>query len=421
MATPLTLPLLTVQHDFNTDIADVLARRAEKAQFWLSLYTQGAPSIHGKINVASNPDSETSSVKLSSDLPELKVDYVSPNAFDFSYTSTSGTQSPTRTTRVQAPTRHYKDNLPKPIQSLDISPDGDLLLTGGSNGALSILSTSSGLPLRTLPGHKGDLESSIFFPSGKVVLSAATDLTIRVWDVMDGSCPVVLHGHTRGVTDLAIISRGRNILSSSRDGCLLLQEPASASVISKIASLEVPINKIALGTRPAGHSYPPANINSKEVETSDKLVFAACDDGVLRGWDLGSKTTVFAARTSSSPLTAVAYNPAANLVACGSNNGEITLYDTRKLSSAVDESVPLSSFRRNEAAITSLTLEQEKLLVSTKDGQCYLVSVPSLESGTPHVCNEFVGAELDAVEKAVVHGGMVYTAARDGIRKFVVS
>jgi len=45
-----------------------------------------------------------------------------------------------------------------------------------------------------------------------VVLSGSSDFQLRIWSVLDGSNPVTLKAHTKGITDSAVIDRGRNVL-----------------------------------------------------------------------------------------------------------------------------------------------------------------------------------------------------------------
>lgn len=47
-------------------------------------------------------------------------------------------------------------------------------------------------------------------------LKGGADHKLRVWSLVDGSCAQTMFSHTAGVTGLAIVERGRNIL------CMLL-------------------------------------------------------------------------------------------------------------------------------------------------------------------------------------------------------
>jgi len=65
-------------------------------------------------------------------------------------------------------------------------------------------------------GHYGDIYCCRWFPSVKVVLSSGADLRIKIWSAETGECAGTLVGHTKAVTDLAIVDRGRNIISVSK-------------------------------------------------------------------------------------------------------------------------------------------------------------------------------------------------------------
>lgn len=64
--------------------------------------------------------------------------------------------------------------------------------------------------------HYGDIYCCRWFPSGKVVLSCGADLRIKIWSSDSGKCAATLIGHTQAVNDLAIVDRGRNIISVSK-------------------------------------------------------------------------------------------------------------------------------------------------------------------------------------------------------------
>lgn len=69
-------------------------------------------------------------------------------------------------------------------------------------------------------GHCGDIYHCRWFPSLKVVLSCGADLRIKIWSADTGECAKTLVGHTKPVTDIAIVDRGRNIISVSKYVCL---------------------------------------------------------------------------------------------------------------------------------------------------------------------------------------------------------
>ena len=58
----LSLPQVTIQHDFNSVIDDVQEGRIYGEDFWISCYSQGRTSVHGKTSVSRNADDEVSIV-----------------------------------------------------------------------------------------------------------------------------------------------------------------------------------------------------------------------------------------------------------------------------------------------------------------------------------------------------------------------
>ena len=123
------------------------------------------------------------------------------------------------------------------VHCLDLSPSGDLGVSGSEAGELRIWETGTGAVRRKLSGHLGDVYTCRFYPSGEVVLSGGSDFRLRIWSVIDGSCPRVLSGHTGRITGTQIVERGRNILSASLDGSVRLWECGTASCVALLAQV----------------------------------------------------------------------------------------------------------------------------------------------------------------------------------------
>jgi len=359
-------------------------------------------------------------------------------------------------TRVVLPAQSFADPLPlnasgqrRKIAAFDVSPDGSQFAAGYDDGSVFIVPTTSHSPpiWTTSKAHLSSVTSLRFFPSSRALLAAGVDFSLSILSAdlpsppPNASGPTVARispvrtfkGHSRAVTSAAIISRGRNILSSSKDGTVRLWDvPSGAQIRSLGVAGFVPALCMSVGERGEGaflqppdgeEGGKPALLDDREVETADKIIFCALQDGTFQAFDLGTKQSIFhsVSQHGSSPLYSIAYAPSSSLVATGSSTGIISVYDTRSLNT------PLASFSRNGAAVENLVFidvpsssgsREAGLAVATEDGLPYVVGV---RPEGPVVQAELIGTDCDAVRCIRAGGpdGEVWTASDDGIvRKY---
>jgi proteasomal ATPase-associated factor 1 len=216
----------------------------------------------------------------------------------------------------------------------------------------------------------------------------------------------------------------------SQDGTIRLWDVGSGSQIRAIGSTDYsPVYKLSLGARgfdPVIYRPPdgdvteniPTSLDSREVDTMDKVVFCALHNGSFEGFDLGSKSSFFHSgpvSTSKSPLESLAYSSTDHILAAGSRTGVITIFDTRQLTG------PLFSFQRNSASVEDLVFisavhGEVRLAIASADG---LPCIASIRPEGPQVVEELVGYNCDPVRNIKVAGGSIWTAGDDGaIRKY---
>jgi hypothetical protein len=106
---------------------------------------------------------------------------------------------------------------PAGLLACDVSPEGDEVLTTGSDGVVRLWDPAGRRPPRALAGHLGAVRAGLFTPDGARLLSVGDDATLRVWDRTTGRPLRVLRGHPREVWSLSLDRRGRT-LTVSTDG-----------------------------------------------------------------------------------------------------------------------------------------------------------------------------------------------------------
>lgn len=166
----------------------------------------------------------------------------------------------------------------------------------------------------------------------------------------------------------------------------------------------------------ASSPHPESSIDPREVETADKVVYAALANGAFEVFDLNTKTSVHYHEPSTrgaSSLESIAYSPTHGLLATGSLNGTVVVYDTRSLGT------PLTSFKRNGASVEDLAFLPSAssgdvgLAIATSDGLPYVANV---RPEGPSVRAELIGTDCDGVRCVRVGSeGMMWTAGDDGV------
>ncbi len=92
---------------------------------------------------------------------------------------------------------------PSAVSSVQYSPDGKTLVTGGWDSAARLWNVATGATLRKLEGaHNRFVNASAFSPDGQRVATASDDGTARLWNVSTGAALLAFRGHTAPVGDI---------------------------------------------------------------------------------------------------------------------------------------------------------------------------------------------------------------------------
>jgi len=83
------------------------------------------------------------------------------------------------------------------IGALAFSPDGQTLVSGGSDKTVKFWNAQTGELQRTLPGHGRPIDAVAIAPNGKIVASGSRDRTVKLWDVQKGELIATLDNQGR--------------------------------------------------------------------------------------------------------------------------------------------------------------------------------------------------------------------------------
>jgi WD40 repeat protein len=125
------------------------------------------------------------------------------------------TGTPGRERECDLPFKPTAGSPPMPVTSVAFSPDGKLLVGGGSEGVVRVWEAASGGEVRGLRGHAGWVTSVQFSADGKSVLSCGVDAAAKVFDLPRGEAAAT--GHSAQVNCVAVSRDGKYAATGSGD------------------------------------------------------------------------------------------------------------------------------------------------------------------------------------------------------------
>ncbi|KDQ58713.1 hypothetical protein JAAARDRAFT_206574 [Jaapia argillacea MUCL 33604] len=91
---------------------------------------------------------------------------------------------------------------PNPV-SLFVDKGDQLALSASWDSTVRVWDIVTGVCLRTLKGHGGEVNSAVFSPSGRYIITGSNDKTVRIWDAYNGTVLNTFWGHNDRVTAVA--------------------------------------------------------------------------------------------------------------------------------------------------------------------------------------------------------------------------
>lgn len=190
------------------------------------------------------------------------------------------------------------------VTALDISPDGQTLVSIGVDRQVNLYNLASRQLIRTFEAHEGPIYNVRFAPDGQQLITVGDDKVVRLWQ-LDGTSAASLVGHTGLVAALAISPSGNMIATSGGDRAVRLWD-------LQRDNLHVLL----------GHKGP---VNTVAIAPDSNLVASGGVDSTIRLWNKeGQPIKALSVHTDS--VNALAFDPTGQLLASASSDSTVRVW-----------------------------------------------------------------------------------------------
>lgn len=243
------------------------------------------------------------------------------------------------------------------VMTLAISPDGQMLTSGGQDKALKLWNLSTGELIDTFAGrslwfgagHTAAVTALTFTPDGQTLFSGSSDGTIKTWDITTKKVIQTFSGHGWGISAIALSQDGLTLVAGEEDGVIngwdletqepipgdmkhsahisgLIVSPDGHSLIS--SSYDGTIRRWELGSSRLIGSFPAhgERISAIACSSDGKLLITASWDKTLKFWDLPQRTLLKTRTAKRDRINCLALSPDGQLLASGSEDSRIYLW-----------------------------------------------------------------------------------------------
>ena len=311
------------------------------------------------------------------------------------------------------------------VSSAIYHPSGKLVITGSMDRSLMIWDAATGKSLRTLTGHEGQVLAIAVRGDGREATSTSRDSKILVWDVYDPAPLRQLAGHSEAVNVIQLNAEGSWLVSGSVDQSLRVWQTADGMMLHELKAHQAAVNRVAIaaddaliasadaggviclwtaedGTLVANLGAHQGGVAGLQFHPTNPVFMSAGSDGTVKMWNL----PIVAPRSlppAAAEVAAVLASADAKMMVVGSASS-IALLDA--------EGAPVRALEGQSGAVTVLARNADTSLVASGS-----------EEGVIQLWNSADGADRfsmrghsGAIRRLVFHpeGKQIASAGADG-------
>jgi WD40 repeat protein len=202
----------------------------------------------------------------------------------------------------------------RPINDVQFSSDGRLVVTASDDGNARVWDLYTGRPRTQWLRHQNEVRSVRFSPDNKYVLTASNDRTACLWELATGNRMGVPMEHGDQVNEAVFSPNGSLLLTASLDGTARLWEAGSAKPVGPPLAHQQPVWHAAFS--PDGQFfltlYGPNTLPRKE--------------GHVQLWRWTGTSAVEGLEISDSQVLHAAFSPDGSKIATGGSDHQVKVW-----------------------------------------------------------------------------------------------
>jgi roadblock/LC7 domain-containing protein len=198
------------------------------------------------------------------------------------------------------------------VWGVAFSPGGRLLATAGSDQTARLWDPATGEHRRTLTGHTNTVWGVAFSPDGRLLATASRDTTARLWDVATGEHLRTLTGHDGAVRGVAFSPDGRLLATAGGfdDETARLWDVATGEHLRTLTGHDAEVLGVAFS--------PDGTLLATAGDFDDETAWL---------WDVATGEHLRTLTGHTSGVEGVAFSPDGRLLATASYDETVRLWD----------------------------------------------------------------------------------------------
>ncbi|MBL8817915.1 MAG: hypothetical protein JNL58_17960 [Planctomyces sp.] len=194
------------------------------------------------------------------------------------------------------------------IFALSLSPDGTLLATAGADRSINVVRVADGASQVRIEDHADWVMDVNWSPDGTKLVSSSRDKTSKVFDSKSGDPQITFAGHGEPVYSAAFLSDSKTVVSGGSDKRLHIWTIADAKEVRAIGGFGSDVFRV--------------------VVIAGDNILSACADRNAREHKSSDGSVVRTLSGHADWVYTLAVNTQKNLIATGSYDGEIRLWNS---------------------------------------------------------------------------------------------